>query len=66
MGMITLLVVASLVLGLIFNAMKFMRFIGFLAGSGRRTSASGRDFDNQQSFDERLAERLRELDRSSK
>ena len=66
MDTITLLIVASLVLGLIFNAMKLMRFIGFVAGAGRRSSPRGRDFDDVQSFDQRLADRLRELDRDRK
>ena len=57
-----LLVVVPLVLGLVFNAMKLMRFIGFVAGGGKRQSARGRSFDDQMSFDERVAERLRELD----
>jgi hypothetical protein len=58
-----LLFVVPLVLGFAFNAVKFMRFIGFVAGGGRKSSTRGRDFDNQLSFDERVAERLRELDR---
>jgi hypothetical protein len=58
-----LLLVVPLVLGLAFNAVKFMRFIGFVATGGRRPISRGRDFDNQLSFDERVAERLRELDR---
>jgi len=58
-----LLFVVPLVLGFAFNAVKFMRFIGFVASGGRKSSARSRDFDNQLSFDERVAERLRELDR---
>jgi len=58
-----LLLIGPLLLGLIFNAAKFMRFIGKLAGGGKRQAARGRSFDNQLSFDERVAERLRELDR---
>ena len=56
-----LLVVGTIVLGLIYNAMRFMRFVGFLTGAGRR--AHGRHSDSLMSFDERLAERLRELER---
>lgn len=58
-----LLFVIPLVLGLAFNAVKFMRFIGFVASGGRKSNTRSRDFDNQISFDERVAERLRELDR---
>jgi len=55
--------VVPLVLGFAFNAMKFMRFIGFVASGGRKSNIRGRDFNNQISFDERVAERLRDLDR---
>ena len=58
-----LLFVVPLVLGFAFNAVKFMRFIGFVASGGRKSAARGRDFGSQMSFDERVAERLRELDR---
>jgi hypothetical protein len=58
-----LLLVVPLVLGFAFNAVKFMRFIGFVASGGRKSNTRGRDFTNQMSFDERVAERLRELDR---
>jgi len=58
-----LLVIVPLVLGLAFNAVKFMRFIGFVAGGGRRSATRGADPDNHLSFDERVAERLRELQR---
>ena len=61
-----LLLVVPLVLGFLFNAVKFMRFIGFVAGGGRRSKTNGRDFENQMSFDERVAERLRELDREQR
>lgn len=57
------LVIVPLVLGLIFNAVKFMRFIGFVAGGGKRPNPRGRSYEDQMSFDERLAEKLRELDR---
>jgi F0F1-type ATP synthase assembly protein I len=57
------LVIVPLVLGVIFNAVKFMRFIGFVAGGGRRPNPRGRSYEDQMSFDERLAEKLRELDR---
>jgi len=59
-----LLLVGALVLGLIYNAMRFMRFVSFLAGAGRR-AAHGRHSESLVSFDERLAERLRELERKS-
>jgi len=58
-----LLLVVPLVLGLLFNAVKFMRFIGFIAGGGRRSAARGANSDTHLSFDERVAERLRELQR---
>jgi hypothetical protein len=56
------LVIVPLVLGLIFNAVKFMRFIGFVAGGGRRPAARNAQPDAHLSFDERVAERLRELE----
>ena len=56
------LVIVPLVLGLIFNAMKFMRFIGFVAGGGKRVSPPSRSYEELKSFDERLAEKLRELE----
>ncbi len=58
-----LLVVVPLALGLIFNAMKFMRFIGFVASGGKRANSQGRSYENQMSFDDRLAEKLAELER---
>jgi hypothetical protein len=58
-----LLVIVPLVLGLLFNAMKFMRFVGFVAGGRKKSASRGRSYEDQMSFDERVAERLRELDR---
>ncbi len=58
-----LLFVVPLVLGLVFNAVKFMRFIGFLTGARRRSGPTGLHGESLMSFDERLAERLRELER---
>ena len=58
-----LLVIVPLVLGLVFNAVKFMRFIGSVAGGRKRAAAGGRSYEDQMSFDERVAERLRELER---
>jgi hypothetical protein len=57
------LVIVPLLLGCVFSAAKFMRFIGLLAGGGKRQAARGRSFDDQLSFDERVAERLREMER---
>ena len=57
------LLVVPLVLGLVFNAVKFMRFIGFVASGGRRPAARAGQADAHLSFDERVAERLRELNR---
>jgi hypothetical protein len=54
--------VVPLVLGFVFNAVKFMRFIGYLTG-GRRRSAGGQSRTDVLSFDERVAERLRDLER---
>jgi len=42
--------------------MKFMRFVGFVAGGGKKSAPRGRNYEDQMSFDERVAERLRELD----
>ena len=61
-----LLLVVPLVLGLIFNAVKFMRFIGFLTGARRKAGAHGLGGDDHLSFDERVAERLRDLDRETR
>jgi hypothetical protein len=61
-----LLLVVPLVLGLIFNAVKFMRFIGFLMGARRKAGAHGLGGDDHLSFDERVAERLRDLDRENR
>ena len=49
-----LLILVPLVLGLVFNAVRFMRFIGLLARTGRRVSSGNRG-DNVLSFDERVA-----------
>ena len=61
-----LLVVVPLVLGLVFNAMKFMRFVGFIAGGGKRAASRGRGYEDQMSFDQRVAEKLRELDQQNR
>ena len=58
-----LLVIVPLVLGLVFNAVKFMRFIGSVAGGGRRSTSRPSYSEDHMSFDERVAERLRELER---
>jgi hypothetical protein len=52
-----------LVLGLLFNAVKFMRFIGFVASGGKSKASARACSDSLLSFDERLAERLRDLER---
>lgn len=57
------LVVVPLILGLVFNAAKFMRFVGFVASGGKRSKVAGRSYQEQMSFDDRVAERLRELER---
>ena len=61
-SMTLLLVIGPLVLGLVFNAAKFMRFIGFVAGGRKRTAIRGHNYENQMSFDERVAKKLRELE----
>jgi len=61
-----LLLVVPLVLGLIFNAVKFMRFIGFLTGARRKAGARGIGSDDHLSFDQRVAERLRDLDKETR
>jgi hypothetical protein len=61
-----LLIIVPLFLGLIFNAVRFMRFIGFLTGARRRSSLQGLGEDSLLSFDERLAERLRQLERENR
>ena len=58
-----LLLIVPIVLGLVFNAVKFMRFIGFIASGGRRSAVSADHSDRHLTFDQRVAERLRELDR---
>jgi len=63
-SMTLLLFVVPLLLGMATGAVKFMRFVGFVAGGRKRTPTSrGRNYGDQLSFDERVAERLRELDR---
>jgi len=58
-----MLIAGSLVLAVVLNAMKLMRFINFLTGAGRRAPTQGRHYESQMSFDDRLAEKLRELER---
>jgi hypothetical protein len=57
------LLLAPLVLGLVVNAVKFMRFVGFVAGGGSRSKSRTSYANDHLTFDERVAERLRELDR---
>jgi hypothetical protein len=59
-----LLIAVPLVLGIVLSAVRFMRFIGFLTGTRRRTSG-GAYGEGLLSFDERLAERLRELEQGN-
>ena len=61
-----LLLIVPLVLGVIFNAVKFLRFIGFVTGGAKRAGPRGRSYEDQLSFDERVAQRLRELDRDGR
>ena len=62
-SMTLLLVVVPLLLGLVTGAFKFMRLVGFLTGSRRRTAPRASHSDELRSFDERLAEKLRELEK---
>jgi hypothetical protein len=62
-SMTLLLIVVPLVLGLVTGAFKFMRLLGFLTGSRRRTAQRSAYSDDLRSFDERLAEKLRELEK---
>jgi hypothetical protein len=59
------LFVVPLLLGLVFNAVKLMRFISYVAGGKKRANARalGRSYEDQMSFDERVAAKLRELER---
>lgn len=61
-----LLVIVPLVLGLAFNGMKFMRFIGFVARGGKKSASRGHSYEDEMSFDQRVAERLRELEREQR
>lgn len=56
-----LLTAALLLAGLFTGAFKFMRFVGTMTGGSRR--AAERHPEGHLSFDERVAERLRELER---
>ncbi len=58
-----LLIGLSLVMGLALNAMRFMRLVRFLTGADRKAKLRKDYPDAHLSFDERVAERLRELDR---
>jgi hypothetical protein len=61
-----LLFIIPLVLGFFFGAAKFMRFIGFVASRGQSSDIRAKYAEGHLSFDERLAERLRELDREQR
>ena len=61
-----LLLVVPLMLGLVFNAMRFMRFVGFLAGAPRKLNSAMARGEDRLSFDQRVAERLRDLDRETR
>ena len=61
-----LLIVVPLMMGLVFNAMRFMRLVGFLTGARRRLSSGSVRGEDHLSFDERVAERLRDLERETR
>ena len=56
-----LLTAALLLVGLVGGAFKFMRAVGTITGGSRR--AAERHPDGHLSFDQRVAEKLRELER---
>jgi hypothetical protein len=58
-----LLTIALLVLGLFGGAFRFMRFLGTLTGTDRKSKMRNLYPESHLSFDERVAERMRELDR---
>ena len=58
-----LLFVVPLLLVLVTGAFKFMRLLGWLTSSRRRTVPRSSYSDDLRSFDERLAEKLRELEK---
>jgi hypothetical protein len=58
-----LLTLALLVLGLFAGAYRFMRFLGFLTGTESKAKMRSLYPESHLSFDERVAERLRELGR---
>jgi hypothetical protein len=57
-----LLTIALLVLGLFGGALRFMRFLGTLTGAERKSKMRNHYPESHLSFDERIAERMRELD----
>lgn len=61
--MTLLFFVVPLLLGLVTGAFKFMRFVGFLTGGRKQTPQRAGYAEPHLSFDERVAEKLRELDR---
>ena len=58
-----MLSVGIAVLALFAGAFRFMRFIGFLTGTERKAKIRGNYPESHLSFDERIAERMRELER---
>ena len=54
--------VLPLVLGLFTGAFRFMKFVGFMTGGNRQKTAPTQVADAHLSFDQRIAERLRELE----
>ena len=57
------LTVVVLGLSLLVGAFRFMRFVGTVTGSDRKAKMRQLYPEGHLSFDERVAERLRELDR---
>ncbi len=58
-----MLTVGVLFISVLLSAFQFMRFVGTLTGSDRKAKMRGLYPDSHLSFDERVAERMREMDR---
>lgn len=59
----TLLTIVVLVLSLVVGAFRFMRFVRSLTGSDHKAKMRQLHPESHLSFDERVAERMRELER---
>jgi hypothetical protein len=59
------LTIVVLVLSLLVGAFRFLRLVGTLTGQGNKAKMRALYPESHLSFDERVAERLRELDRKN-